>query len=631
MGQRRFKLKQKLNLYILIPATIIYCITIGYISYQLKSITYTESIEIVKTSTRENRNKISEKLNVMMESARTMRNVFITHEKYEPAQRDAFFENILLSNLEKNPEFLSIGLYWEIRALDKNYKKKNGRIRNVVYRANNKIMTQKAVVDTTNAEVKGKYYEARESNKEMILDPYQDVVTKELAGVLMSALLVPIQSHTGQFDGMVGIDISLEQMNQMISGIKPFDESVSYILGGNRMIVTHTDQTLTGMNFFKTLAGDSLIFETGFKQLKINLSSSFTYTDLHNKEKYFVSFEPIMIGDNPSDWVIGVEVPTRVILKEANRVFLTAILAGILGLFLLYVIIYFIAVRISDPIVQGVDFAKKISAGDLKAKLLIEQNDEIGDLANSLSMMASKLTTIISEIVESSDIIADRSIELLDSSVKLSDGANNQAASAEEISTTMEQMLIRIQQNTRSAQETEKIALKAATGIQEGNEATKNLILSMNNIVQKISIVGEIAKQTNLLAINAAIEASRYGIQGKGFAVVAAEVKKLAEKSQLAAKEINELSTHGLVQAKETGEKLLEIIPDIEQTARLVKQIAASSVEQKLSSEEINNGIKQLNKVTQQNAESSFGLSINSKDMSKQAANLKKLISYFRI
>jgi len=168
-------------------------------------------------------------------------------------------------------------------------------------------------------------------------------------------------------------------------------------------------------------------------------------------------------------------------------------------------------------------------------------------------------------------------------------------------------------------------------GIQEGNEATKNLILSMNNIVQKISIVGEIAKQTNLLAINAAIEASRYGIQGKGFAVVAAEVKKLAEKSQLAAKEINELSTLGLIQARETGEKLLEIIPDIEQTAMLVKEIAASSMDQKLSSEEINNGIKQLNKVTQQNAESSFGLSINSKEMSKQAANLKKLISYFRI
>jgi methyl-accepting chemotaxis protein len=288
-------------------------------------------------------------------------------------------------------------------------------------------------------------------------------------------------------------------------------------------------------------------------------------------------------------------------------------------------------VRISSPIVKGVKFAQTISTGNLNSTLDIQQDDEIGDLAQSLSMMASKLTTIMSEIIQSSEVIAESSLELQDSSVKLADGANNQASSAEEISTSMELMLARIQQNTLNARETERIAIKAAQGIQEGNESTKALIQSMNNIIRKISIIGEIAKQTNLLAINASIEASRYGIQGKGFSVVAAEIKKLAEKSQLAAKEINELSSHGILQARETGAKLLEIIPDIEQTARLVKQISASSMEQEVSSEEINQGIQQLNMVTQQNAESSFELSINSKSISGQAKNLKKLISYFKI
>lgn len=631
MSRRRFNLKLKLKVYILGAAAIACCLVVGYISYRLEKITYSSSVEIVKGSTREYGNKISDELEVIIESARTMRNIFATHKKYEPAQRDAFFENIIYSNLEKNPDFLSIGLYWEIKTLDKNYKKKNGRIRTVAYRANHQILTQKAVIDTTNAEVKGKYYEARKLNREMILDPYYDMVTKELSGVLMTALLVPIQSQADQFDGMVEIDISLTQMNKLISGINPFEGAVSYIIAGNGMLVAHTDQSLTGKNFYKTLDSDSAEFKVCLANAKGNSENSFTYNNSKNNARHFVSFEPIIVNGIATNWMICVEVQTNVITREARNVVMESFLAVLFGFILIYIIVSFIAIKISNPIIKSADFAQSISSGDLNTRLEISQNDEIGDLAESLSVMAAKLTTIMSEIVQSSDTIAESSMELLDSSVKFSEGANNQAASSEEISTSMELMLARIQQNTKNAQETEKIAIKAALGIQDGNESTKALILSMNNIVQKISIVGEIAKQTNLLAINAAIEASRYGIQGKGFAVVAAEVKKLAERAQLAAKEINELSTKGLFQAKETENKLLDIIPDIEYTAKLVKQIAASSLEQKISSEEINQGIQQLNKVTQQNAGSSFELAANSKKISKQAENLKKLISYFRI
>jgi len=631
MSRGRFNLKLKLNVYILSAATIIYCITIGYISYRLKEITYRNSVEIVKSSTREYGSKISEELSVMMESARTLKNAFENYKKLNVPNRDVFFDHLLSSNIEKHPEYLSVGVYWELKALNKDYKKKNGRYYDGFFREGGKIINQKAIEDTTNQELTGTYYQVRELNKETIVNPYYDQATKEMKGILMTSLLTPIRDETGQFEGMIGIDVSLSHMNQLIASVKPYEEAISYMISENEIIVAHTNTTLTGKNFISSLAKDSMIFKKEILGNKLSSNKSFTYKNSILGKEYFVSFEPILIDNKDTNWIIGIEVPTKVILSEAREVLVKTIIAGILGLFFLYLIIYFIALKISTPIVKGVEFAKSISAGNLNTQLSIGQNDEIGDLAESLSIMAAKLTKIISEIIQSSDTIAESSMELLNSSEKLADGANNQASSAEEISTSMELVLSRIQQNTQNAQETEKIALQAAKGIQVGNESTRALIQSMNNIVEKISIVGEIAKQTNLLAINASIEASRYGMQGKGFAVVAAEIKKLAEKSQLAAKEIDELSNQGLFHARETENILIEIIPDIEQTAILVKQIADSSLEQKISSEEINAGIQQLNKVTQQNAGSSFELSINSKNISKQAENLKKLIAYFKI
>jgi methyl-accepting chemotaxis protein len=307
------------------------------------------------------------------------------------------------------------------------------------------------------------------------------------------------------------------------------------------------------------------------------------------------------------------------------------IIAALVGLVVLFIVIILIAGKITDPIIKGVEFAKEIASGKLTASLSIDQNDEIGDLSKSLSEMAHRLTTIISEIFHSSDEIARSTQNMLHSSGDLAEGASKQAASSEEISTSMELVLNRIQKNTENAQETERIALLASKGIRVGKESTQALIESMNNIIEKISVINEIAKQTNLLAINAAIEASRYGLQGKGFAVVAAEIKKLAERSHLAAKEINELSRLGMLQASETGKTLLEIVPQIEHTAELVKQITAASREQRVNSEEINIGIQQLNKITQQNAGSSFELSVNTRNIAQQTENLKKLIAFFEV
>ena len=261
MSRGRFNLKLKLNVYILSAATLIYCITISYISYRVREITYTNSIEIVKSSTREYQNKISEELNVMMESARTMRNAFESYQKMKPENRDEFYNHLLTNNFSKHPEYLSVGVYWELKALDKNYKKKNGRFWNGFFREGNKIVNQTAIEDTTNQELTTTYYQVRRMNKETIVNPYYDQSTKEMKGILMTSLLSPIRNEAGQFAGMVGIDVSLSHMNQLIASVKPYKEAKSYLISENRLIVAHTNTELTGKNFISSLAADSFCIQ----------------------------------------------------------------------------------------------------------------------------------------------------------------------------------------------------------------------------------------------------------------------------------------------------------------------------------------------------------------------------------
>jgi methyl-accepting chemotaxis protein len=273
--------------------------------------------------------------------------------------------------------------------------------------------------------------------------------------------------------------------------------------------------------------------------------------------------------------------------------------------------------------------AERMAEGELTMKVKVQGERDV--LGNALEKMVQKLKGVVNEVQTAAHNVASGAQEMSSGSEELSQGATEQASAAEEASSSMEQMGANITQNADNAQQTEKIAVKAAQDAQDSGDAVVKTVEAMKDIATRINIIEEIARQTDLLALNAAIEAARAGEHGKGFAVVASEVRKLAERSQTAAGEISTLSAGSVEIAEQAGSLLTKLVPDIQKTSELVQEISAASAEQNAGARQINEALVQLDQVIQQNAQASEELAASSEELTGQAEMLQETISFFDI
>lgn len=575
-----------------------------------------------------------------MISARVLAQAMSTPERIPVAARRDYYRNLVQSVAGANKDFFGIWTIWEPNALDgldsslantPGYDF-TGRFIIYCYWDNGRLITEQTPSTTYLESGVGDYYQLPvKRGKETILEPYVDTATGK--PIVMTTVAVPIIQN-GKVLGIVGVDITLEKLQEMVSGIKPYGSGVAALFSNDGIVTAHFDPSRLGRQMRESerdMSGPNTdAFADAVKngeQIEFTVYAAQMKTDLH------IIGTPFIVGKTGTSWTFTVGIPMNMVLapvRELTR-YIIWISIGVSALILLAVIL--LARSITKPIVLMVAKTREIASGELNVTIpeqLLIRGDELGSMAIALQDMRERLRQVISEVIGSVGQVSDGSSQLSGTAQQLSQGATEQASAVEEISSSMEEMASNIRQNADSAMQTEKIARSSALAAEEGGKAVSATVLAMKEIASKISIIEEIARSTNMLSLNASIEAARAGEFGKGFAVVASEVGKLAERSQREAGEISKLSAESLITAERAGKTISALIPEIQRTAELIQEISAASNEQNAGAGQINSSIIELDKVVQQNAAASEETAAMAEQLSSQARVMQGTVSFFK-
>jgi methyl-accepting chemotaxis protein len=286
---------------------------------------------------------------------------------------------------------------------------------------------------------------------------------------------------------------------------------------------------------------------------------------------------------------------------------------------------------VTVPLGEVVAVAERVAQGDLRVKVTANRSDEIGRLQQAISEMLTSLTRVIGEIRNGSGALSSAASQVSSTSQSLSQGTSEQAAAVEEVSSSLEEFSSGINQNADNAKRMEKMAVESARDAGDAGGVVRESVSAMNAIAGRIGLIEEIAYQTNLLALNAAIEAARAGEHGRGFSVVATEVRKLAERSQVAAKEIRTVASTSVEVATRAGARLDQLVPSIQRSTDFTQEVAAASNEQAAGVAQMNRSMMQVDQITQRNATASEELAAAAEEMSAQADALRQLSDFFSI
>ncbi|WP_339732189.1 methyl-accepting chemotaxis protein [uncultured Pseudomonas sp.] len=628
-------------------------------------------------------------LNSQMASADGSPGISLTREE---------LSKLVSEYLKVNPELIDLYIGWEPNAFDQDDdlyvdQKENGydntgRFMPWWYREGNQIKLDALTVEQMEGEEiqptgvrTGEYYLCpKETGKPCVIDPASyDFGGKQ---VLVAAFNAPIMVN-GQFRGVAGNDLALDFIQELLTTAKAglYDGAgeLALIASNGTLIAATQDATLIGQPASKAIDAELL------SQLKQS-SNEQPINKLDEERQLLQLLLPFQVAGTSTRWTLAIVLPTSAVFADLNELqaglteqaeadTLGMALVGLLVAGLGMLVIWFVGYGIARPLRQMVVMLDDIAQGDgdLTRRLDVNRSDELGDIARGFNTFLGKLQSMITQVVSSVQKVSDSSEHTADIAIRTNTGVQKQLAEIELVATAVHEMTATAQDVARNATHAAEAANHADRAANQGKQTVQHtaeaiaalaqeigravtvvqtLAKDSENITAILVAIRGIAEQTNLLALNAAIEAARAGEQGRGFAVVADEVRNLAQKTQKATEEIQTMiqqlqqGTRDVVTVMEDSQSKTEVsvqqasqaaeaLESITQAVSVINdmntQIASAAEEQSAVAEDINRNVTNIGQVANEVAGGADEASQASAELTQLAEQQRRLINQFKV